>query len=94
MHVVVPLQRRHDWDEVKAFSKAVAELAAIPGLTPEQADVRVRHGYANLETLVQSEESDLAELPELAASAAAILQAARDEAARRSIKVGDTSVAG
>lgn len=31
LHVVVPLQRRHDWDEVKGFSKAVAELI-------EQAD--------------------------------------------------------
>jgi bifunctional non-homologous end joining protein LigD len=25
LHIVVPIQRRHDWDEVKAFSKAVAE---------------------------------------------------------------------
>ena len=25
LHVVVPLARRHDWDEVKAFSRAVAE---------------------------------------------------------------------
>jgi bifunctional non-homologous end joining protein LigD len=25
LHLVVPLVRRHDWDEVKAFSKAVAE---------------------------------------------------------------------
>jgi bifunctional non-homologous end joining protein LigD len=31
LHIVVPLQRRHEWDEVKAFSKAVAELI-------EQAD--------------------------------------------------------
>jgi bifunctional non-homologous end joining protein LigD len=31
LHLVVPLQRRHDWDEVKGFSKAVAELI-------EQAD--------------------------------------------------------
>jgi bifunctional non-homologous end joining protein LigD len=31
VHIVVPLQRRHDWDEVKAFSKAIAELI-------EQAD--------------------------------------------------------
>jgi bifunctional non-homologous end joining protein LigD len=26
LHLVVPLQRRQDWDEVKGFSKAVAEL--------------------------------------------------------------------
>jgi bifunctional non-homologous end joining protein LigD len=26
LHIVVPLQRRHEWDEVKSFSKAVAEL--------------------------------------------------------------------
>ncbi|HUQ72176.1 MAG TPA: non-homologous end-joining DNA ligase, partial [Planctomycetaceae bacterium] len=31
LHIVVPLQRRSDWDEVKAFSKHVAELV-------EQAD--------------------------------------------------------
>jgi bifunctional non-homologous end joining protein LigD len=31
LHIVVPIQRRHDWDEVKSFSKAVAELI-------EQAD--------------------------------------------------------
>jgi bifunctional non-homologous end joining protein LigD len=28
LHVVVPLARRHDWDEVKAFSQAVAEAMA------------------------------------------------------------------
>src|SRR5262249_32247537 len=26
LHIVVPLQPKHDWDEVKGFSKAVAEL--------------------------------------------------------------------
>ena len=28
LHVVVPLSRRHDWDEVKGFSRAVAEAIA------------------------------------------------------------------
>jgi bifunctional non-homologous end joining protein LigD len=28
VHVVVPLTRRHDWDEVKEFSRAVAEAMA------------------------------------------------------------------
>jgi bifunctional non-homologous end joining protein LigD len=26
LHIVVPLDRRHDWEEVKSFSKAVAEF--------------------------------------------------------------------
>lgn len=28
LHLVVPIDRRHDWDEAKAFCKQVAELAA------------------------------------------------------------------
>jgi N utilization substance protein A len=75
-------------------AEAVASLAAVPGLTPEQADVLVHHGFGNLELLLQAEESDLAEIPEVAASAAAILQAAREEAARRTIKIGETPVSG
>lgn len=82
----------------KGFEEKVAEavesLAAVPGLTREQADVLVHHGFGNLELLLQAEESDLAEIPDLAENAAAILQAAREEAARRTIKVGDTTVSG
>jgi N utilization substance protein A len=82
----------------KGFEEKVAEavdsLATIPGVTREQADVLVHHGFGNLEALVQAEESDLADIPEVAASAAAILQAAREEAARRTITVGDTQVSG
>jgi bifunctional non-homologous end joining protein LigD len=33
LHVVVPLERRSDWDEVKAFSKAIAD-----GLAAERPD--------------------------------------------------------
>jgi bifunctional non-homologous end joining protein LigD len=36
LHLVVPLQRRHDWDEVKAFSNAVAEK--IEELDPGRND--------------------------------------------------------
>lgn len=74
-------------------AEAVAELAAIPGLTREQADVLVRNGLGSLEMLAQAEESDLAELPEVGPNAAAILQAARDEIARRTIKVSDAAPA-
>ncbi|MDB5339372.1 MAG: hypothetical protein JWN70_4991 [Planctomycetaceae bacterium] len=34
LHLVVPIERRHDWDEAKAFCKAVAD--AIVGVAPQQ----------------------------------------------------------
>src|ERR1041384_914006 len=43
----------------------VQALAAIPGITPEQAAHLVRNGLASLEGLLQAEASDLAELPEI-----------------------------
>jgi N utilization substance protein A len=75
-------------------AEAVAELAAIPGLTREQADALVHHGYLSLEMVAQADEGELADLPEIAPHATTILQAAREEIARRSIKVGDTPVTG
>ena len=47
-----------------------------------------------LEDLLQAEESDLAEIPQIGEQAAAILEAARAEAARRTLKVGETPVSG
>ena len=46
MHVVVPIQRSHDWDEVKAFAKAVADhmVAAIPQRFTSNMAKRVRKG--------------------------------------------------
>jgi N utilization substance protein A len=74
-------------------AQAVQALAAIPGLTPEQADILVHNGLTSLESLLQTEESDLAGIAQIGEHAAAILEAARAEAARRSIKVGEPSVA-
>ncbi len=44
LHVVVPLARRHDWDEVKEFSRAVAEAIAAdePGLFTTQMSKKQR----------------------------------------------------
>ncbi len=82
----------------KGFEEKVAEavdsLAAIPGITREQADVLVHHGLTRLEDLLQAEVSDLAGIPELGDQAAAILEAARAEAARRTLKVGEAPVSG
>jgi transcription termination/antitermination protein NusA len=82
----------------KGFEEKVAEavetLAAIPGITREQADALVHAGLTRLEDLLQAEESDVSGIPEVSASATAILQAAREEAARRTISVGETQISG
>jgi len=73
-------------------AEAVEQLAAIPGITREQADVLVHHGLTRLEDLLQAEESDLAGIPQLGEQAPAILEAARAEAAKRTLKVGEAPV--
>ncbi|HEX7469737.1 MAG TPA: transcription termination factor NusA [Verrucomicrobiae bacterium] len=82
----------------KGFEEKVAEavelLAAIPGVTREHADVLVHHGLTRIEDLLQADVSDLAEIPELGEQAGAILEAVRAEAARRTLNVGETPVAG
>jgi N utilization substance protein A len=82
----------------KGFEEKVAEavesLAAIPGITREQADVLVHHGLTRLEDLLQADESDLAGMPQIGDQAAVIMEAVRAEAARRTLKVGETPVSG
>jgi transcription termination/antitermination protein NusA len=77
----------------KGFEEKVAEavesLAAISGITRQQADVLVHHGLTRLEDLLQADVSDLSDIPELGEQAAAILEAARAEAARRTLSVGE-----
>src|SRR5206468_817814 len=67
----------------KGFEEKVAEavesLAAIPGISREQADILVHHGLTRLEDLLQADESDLSGIPQLTEQAAAILDAARNE---------------
>src|SRR5512141_1398098 len=66
-------------------AQAVDAVAAIPGITREQADVLVHHGFKSLEDLLQAEVSDLAEIPELAEQATAIIEAVKAEAGRRTL---------
>ncbi len=74
------------------MAHAVQALAAISGISPDQASVLVRHGLTTLEALLQAELADLSEIPQIGEQAAAILEAARAEVGRRSFKVGETSV--
>jgi len=76
------------------MAEAVATLATVPGITSEQANVLAHNGFNSLELLAQADESDLATIPEVAGAAAAIVQAAREEAARRTIKVGGSPISG
>src|SRR3989441_4681675 len=73
-------------------ANAVESLAAIPGISQDQADTLVHHGLTSLEDLLQAEVSDLAEIPGVGDQAAAIKEAVNAEAARRTLKVGEPSV--
>ena len=72
-------------------AQAVKAIAAIPGITPEQADALVHHGFVRLEDLLQAEAADLVDIASIGDQAATVLEAARAEAGRRTLKVGEPS---
>ena len=72
-------------------AQAVQTIAAIPGITKEQADSLVHAGFLNLDDLLQAEASDLEQIEALKESAAAIVEAAKAEAARRAESGGDSA---
>src|SRR5487761_2183711 len=74
------------------IADAVAALATIPGVTREQADALVHNGVHRLEDLLSAEASDISDIPQIGENAAAILEAARAEAGRRTLSVGETPV--
>jgi len=82
----------------KGFEEKVAEavemLAAIEGITRETADILVHHGLTRIEDILQADESDLAGIPEIGEQAAAVMQAVRAEASRRTLKIGEAPVSG
>ena len=57
LHVVVPLSRRHEWDEVKSFSRAVAEAIAAdnPRLFLTKASKKERAGKIFIDYLRNAE---------------------------------------
>jgi transcription termination/antitermination protein NusA len=64
-------------------AQAVQNLAAIPGLTEEQANILVHKGFLSLDDLLQVELTDLEQIPELKDQAASIMEAVSNEAGRR-----------
>lgn len=85
-----------DAEEVvtKGFEEKVAEaieaIATIPGISCEQADALVHAGLTRLEDLLSAEESDLNSIPQIGDKAGEVLKAAREEAERKNIKIGET----
>jgi N utilization substance protein A len=73
-------------------AEAVAAIAAIPGITREQADALVHAGLTRIDDLLSAEPGDIADIPQVGENAAAILEAARAEAGRRTLNVGETPV--
>ncbi len=65
-------------------AEAVQNIAAIPGITPEQASVLVHAGFLSLDDLVQADVSDLEQIEEVKEHAPSIFEAAKNEATRRS----------
>jgi N utilization substance protein A len=68
-------------------AEAIAQMAAISGISREQADALVHAGLTRLEDLLSAEADDIADIPQVGENAAAILEAARAEATRRSMPV-------
>ena len=72
-------------------AEAVALLAAIPGVTREQASTLVLHGLTRIEDLLSAEAGDIADIPQIGEKAAEILTAAQTEAKRRARENGDAA---
>jgi N utilization substance protein A len=73
-------------------AQAVQQIAAVPGISKEQADALVHAGFLSVEDLLEVEASDLEQIESLKENAGAIIEAAKAEAAKRS-DAGQHSVA-
>jgi len=75
----------------KGFEEKVAEaieaIAAIPGVSREQADALVHAGLTRLEDVLSADESDLSSIPQVGDKAAEILKAVRTHAESRTLPV-------
>ncbi len=84
-HVDIEAEAVQQMGFEQKVAQAVDAIAAIPGLTREQADILVHRGFLSLEDLLQAEYNDLAEIPEIGEAAGSVIEAVRTEAARRNL---------
>ncbi len=85
-HVDIEPERVTTMGFEQKVAQAVQTVAAIPGITGEQANVLVHAGFLNLENLAQADVDDLATIPQIGEQAQAIAEAVKAELARRSLK--------
>jgi N utilization substance protein A len=64
-------------------AQAVHSFEAIPGISPEVANILVHAGFSTIDALLQAELSDLGQIEQIKDQAPAIMEAIRTEAARR-----------
>lgn len=74
-------------------AQAIDAMAEIEGISKEHADILVHHGLTSLEDLLQAEAEDLSEIEQIGDQAAAILEAAKAAAARRTSDGGEAAAA-
>lgn len=68
-------------------NEAIETLANIPGITRDQAEALVMHGFLTLQQLLESDVEDLQQVPGIGEQAEQVLEAARQEAQRRTIVI-------
>jgi N utilization substance protein A len=74
-------------------AQAVSALAAVEGISEDQANVLVHAGFLSFDDLLQAEVADLTAIPQIGEQAEAIVQAVKAEASRRSEGSGGSPVA-
>ncbi|MCB1125456.1 MAG: transcription termination factor NusA, partial [Verrucomicrobiae bacterium] len=86
-HVDIEAEQNEIPDFEQKVEQAVQTIAAIPGIEEDQARKLVHAGFLGLEDLLGAELDDLVEIPDLGDSAGTILEAAKAEAARRTVHI-------
>ncbi|HIG30594.1 MAG TPA: transcription termination/antitermination protein NusA [Verrucomicrobiales bacterium] len=82
-HVDIDAERITELTFEDKVALAVESVAAIPGISADQANALVHAGFLSLEDLLQAEKDDLVEIEGIAENAEGLCEAIQAESARR-----------
>lgn len=88
-HIDIEAEKIETLGFEQKVAQAIEEMAQVPGISPEHADILVNAGFHALEDIQQAEEDDLKEIPGLEEAAGSILEAAKAETAKRDLSSGE-----